>query len=70
MKAFLWYGLDKVSNCFHEEGSVLIEAETIERAREMANESCIRDVSKEPNAIFESNSKKEKMWIFPDAGCC
>lgn len=80
MKAFLWHGIAKVSSNYHEHGSVLIEAETIEMARELAvlkdwfdDEAPIQKmvgVDREPDAIFESNSTKENVWVFPDAGCC
>lgn len=81
MKAFLWHDIDKVSSNYHERGSVLIEAETIERARELAMVSGssgwpekeagpMEDITREPDAIFESNSNEEKVWVFPDAGCC
>lgn len=67
MKAFLWYNIDKVSNNYHEDWSVLIEADSIERARELAVN--MRGVEKEPDAIFTSENKAEKVWIFPNAGC-
>lgn len=83
MKAFLWYGVDECSCSYHKGGSVLIEAETIERAREIAFfdtydisdgykeiKKPITDISIEPDAIFDSHSTEEKVWIFPDAGCC
>lgn len=71
MKAFLWYEIGVVSDRYHSGGSVLIEAETLERAREIAlNGETKMKVEKEPDAIFDSTSKTEKLWVFPDAGCC
>lgn len=80
MKAFLWHSISKVSSNYHEHGSVLIEAETVERAREIAvfqdyldDESPLIKmvgVDSDPSAIFESTSTQEKVWVFPDAGCC
>lgn len=79
MKAFLWCEVDRVSTSYHENGSVLIEAETIERAREIAFmqnysgdilEEKISPIDRDPDAVFESRSTKEKVWVFPDAGCC
>lgn len=105
MKAFLWHLCKRVSDNYHENGSVLIEAATIERARELAvietkepvwdekkvqirkGEMVFDEIQKvlkeyrtvkipmlgpekEPAAVFTSKSKKEMVWVFPDAGCC
>jgi hypothetical protein len=77
MKAFLWKDLEKMSSNYHSGGSILIEAPTLERARELAVykdydnvENPIKGVDKEPNAVFESSGETEKVWAFPDAGCC
>ena len=78
MKAFLWKGIEEVSDNYHTDGSVLIEAETLERARELARIKGWREEDKgpmvgidaEPDLILDSPSKEEKVWVFPDAGCC
>ncbi len=79
MKAYLWHDIDKVSENYHERGSVLIQAESLERARELSK--CCTDkyregsysmigTDAEPDAVFECDSTEEKVWVFPDAGCC
>lgn len=73
MKAYLWHGIESVSDNYHERGSVLIEASSIERARELAvipEFVPMKGVEREPDRIFESDSTEEKVWVFPDAGCC
>lgn len=78
IKAYLWVGLKSVSNSYHEWGSVLIQAETVERARELAvitshgDQRPMQDVSVEPDAVFicEPDNQVEKVWVFPDSGCC
>lgn len=91
MKAFLWEYVVECSDNYHSEGAVLIEAETLERAREIAfykqstgikqtldkndwelvfESHKIVGVEKEPDAVFTSDSKEEKVWIFENAGCC
>jgi hypothetical protein len=85
MKAFLWLGLDRVSDRFHSGGSILVVAENIERAREISffetstfniendlyEEKKIKiDTPEKPDAIFESDLTEEKIWIFINAGCC
>lgn len=71
MKAFLWHIIEHVSAEYHHEGSVLIVASSLERAREigrMENEKM--ELAKLPDAEFESFSDEEKVWVFPNAGCC
>lgn len=84
MKAFLWHDISRVSGSWHQNGSVLIQAETLERARELATyvESSgygenrktkieKMDIENEPDAIFECLSPAdERIWVFPNAGCC
>ncbi len=70
MKAFLWHDIERVSSNYHPGGSVLIEAMSIEMARELALKSYIKGAEKEPDATFVSSSEVEKIWVFPDAGCC
>lgn len=79
MKAFLWHNINKVSDNYHANGSVLIEAETVERARELAvfragygdqKTTEQMDVDRDPDAVFDSPSTTEHVWVFPDAGCC
>lgn len=77
MKAFLWQGIDQVCEEYHQNGSVLIEAESLERARSIAvfeetgwGLNPMIGVEREPDAIFESSSSTEKVWIFQHTGCC
>lgn len=79
MKAYLWHEIENVSWNYHEEGSVLIEAETLKRAREIAffkdpfNDdklTSMEGIEREPDRIFDSDAKEEKVWVFPNAGCC
>lgn len=80
MKAFLWKDIKEVSDNYHTNGSVLIEAETLERAREIAIFNAatpmnpefvkMKGVEKDPDLILTSESRLEKVWVFPNAGCC
>lgn len=76
MKAFLWHQAEKVSENYHDNGSVLIEADSLERAKELAvidgwNDKKIKmKLGGEPDLELDSPSDKEKVWVFPDAGCC
>lgn len=73
MKAYLWHEISKVSDNYHQNGSVLIEADSLERARELAvidGGDPMVGTEREPDLILESNSEVEKVWVFPNAGCC
>lgn len=71
MKAFLWHQIDKVSDNYHEGGGVIIVAETIDRAREIALVGDEKmSIDGEPDYIFDSDLIEEKVIPFPNAGCC
>ena len=71
MKAYLWYDISYASDSYHTEGTVLIEAATLERARELGKETDRNmTIDDEPTKVFKSNSTEEKVWVFPNAGCC
>lgn len=71
MKAFIWHEIKSVSDNYHQEGSVLIIAESIERARQLAfDDGNISGVDSDPDFIFDANNYEEKVVAFPNAGCC
>jgi len=79
MNAYLWHGVARVSDNYHPQGSVLIEAATVERAREIAvikpwygdqAPTPMEGLDRAPDQIFVSPGNEEKVWVFPDAGCC
>lgn len=83
MKAFLWSNVSKCTERYHSGGAVLIEAENLERAREIGvfkydeytdqgeveATARISDLEREPDAVFETTGE-EKVWVFPNSGCC
>lgn len=82
MKAFLWQGVKTVSSSYHSGGSVLIEAENVDAARDIAvfeqwdwetdtnAKTKMEGLDRDPDAIFESSAKEPKVWVFENAGCC
>ena len=57
MKAFIWHEITSVSSRYHNEGSVLIIAESIERARQLAFDyGNISGVDRDPDFIFDANN--------------
>lgn len=76
MVAYLWHDIKRCSGHYHPEGSVLIVAPTLTRARELAvfkdidGETAKMDIERSPDAVFKSDYSTEKVWVFPNAGCC
>ena len=73
MKAFVWKRIEKVSNNYHEDGGLLIIAENLRRAREIAitrDGTPMIGVADEPDFIFEATAYQEEVIAFPDTGCC
>lgn len=81
MKAFLWHEVESVTAQYHPGGSVLIVAESIERAREIAvfrdwstSAGALVDMKMpleaEPDLVLQAEGQPEKVWVFPNAGCC
>ncbi len=74
MKIFIWNEIEKCSDNYHTEGGLVVIAETEERAREMVSASkCSLQDSEKPDEVFDLTTEsdpKEKVFVFPDAGCC
>ena len=72
MKIFIWKRVGQCSYNYHTEGGVTVIAETEERARELANELEYCDILPEeiPDLVANVDYMNEKVFIFPDAGCC
>jgi len=71
MKVFIWEDVEKCSNAYHENGGVVVFAETETRARELANQAgCEIKKDENPNEIRSVYSGSEKVYIMPNAGCC
>lgn len=71
MKIFIWRRIEKCSSYWHPEGGVVVVAENLERAKALAlvNGAEIKDDEK-PDAVYDVAQAEEKVFIFPDAGCC
>lgn len=72
MKIFIWERVEKCSDSFHEEGGVVVIADNEDVARDVANsvEGCNIQPEEKPVASYDVFADEEKVFIFPDAGCC
>lgn len=72
MKVFVWERIEDCSGSYHSEGGVVVFAKDETRARELANEIPDCNISKDelPDYIRNVTGNGERVFIFPDAGCC
>ena len=72
MKVFIWHRVSKCSDSYHEEGGVVVFANTLPRAREIANavKGCQIRPDEKPDEVRECGEGPERVFIMPDAGCC
>ena len=80
MKVFVWQKIENCTEHYHSEGGVVVFAETEERARWLANQDriengwteqgCRIDPTEMPDYVAECPGADEKVFVFPNAGCC
>lgn len=72
MNVFIWQQVEQCSLNYHAEGGVVVFAATEERARALANavEGCAIRADELPTEVRGVNAGDERVFIFPDAGCC
>jgi hypothetical protein len=70
MKVFVWKRIEQASSNWHSEGGLVVFADTLERARELAKEKKAHPAEDElPDTVRECEGG-EAVFIMPDAGCC
>jgi hypothetical protein len=73
MKLFMWDSVGGATGSYHDDGGVVVIAETLERAREMIASEKEREkceaLTLEPDLIRECDGA-EHISIHPNAGCC
>jgi len=73
MKVFVWEDVSHASDGHHSRGGVVVFAETETRAREIVNKDpeCKIEPTEKPNYVRNLlEGGDEKVFIFPDRGCC
>ena len=72
MKVFIWNNVNQCSNNWHSDGGVVVFADTEERAREIANleDGCNIAPNEQSDDVREVVGGEERVYIFPNAGCC
>lgn len=72
MKVFIWDRVNQCTDNFHSDGGVVVFADSEERARELANaiNGCCIKSDEFPDDVRDVADGPERVFIFPDAGCC
>jgi len=72
MNVYIWKHIEKVSDRYHEDGGVVVFAETEEMARALANSDgeCKIKPEEMPDHVRSCADGPEMVFIFPNAGCC
>ena len=83
MKLFKWSDVDYLTTSYHDNGGLVVIAETLERARELISDKCpgkhwshdavphrCSAMDTDPDDTFEIFGGSETIWVFPNAGCC
>ena len=72
MNVYIWQSVEQCSDNWHPEGGVVVFADTLEEARELANNTtgCYITDLEHPDAIRKCSKGEKKVIIMPNAGCC
>lgn len=66
MKTFIWQRVEKLTDNYHEEGGLLIIAESLERACEIEP----KIIGIKPDLEYVCADQLDKKIVFPDSGRC
>lgn len=71
---YVWENVSGLTNNWHDGGGALVIAEDLEMARILLLRNGVSESSetltKEPDFTTSVETNEEKVFIFPDAGCC
>jgi hypothetical protein len=73
MNIFIWERVDNMSYDYHSNGGLVVIARDLDRAREMIKEKIRPDceaLEKQPDFVSYVQETEEKIFDFPDSGCC
>lgn len=84
MKCYIWRRVTGLTDRHHDAGGLVIVAPSLERARELlrATEGVRTEVDeygetpceafdRDPDQVYDlAGTPEERVWVFPNAGCC
>jgi hypothetical protein len=71
MKVFIWSYVSELTDNYHSSGGLVVFANDIERAMELAIAQGVEFSADEvPDDVRVVDGGAEAVWIMPNAGCC
>ena len=67
MRMFVWEYLEGITHNYHDGGGVVAIAKDLERAQQLVGKPAKGKAADYSTSV---GTTKEKVFIFPDAGCC
>lgn len=72
MYIFVWEWIENLTDNYHSGGGLTVVAENLDRAKVIACKEGVSFSKKDsdPVAYALADTHEEKVFVFPDAGCC
>jgi hypothetical protein len=74
MKVFIWFNIDQLTDNHHSDGGLVVIADNEQDARIIAMERGVVFSDDEKPEVYKLDDEhlgsKNKIFIFPNAGCC
>lgn len=76
MKVFIWNSINELTDNYHSDGGLVVVAKDLERAHELARNEGVTFSEGDYDELTPTieyntdDSAEERVFIFPDAGCC
>ena len=70
MNVYVWERIERASNNYHPQGGVVVFANTLEEAIDMAAQKGALIANDELPDEIRTTKGKKAIYIMPDAGCC
>ena len=73
MTMFVWESVGNLTENYHDGGGVVVIAVSVDAARKQIEGACPKGctaLKDEPDYRANVEAGEEKIFVFPDAGCC
>ena len=69
-KVFIWNIVADLTNNYHSSGGLVVIADNLQDAGILAMEKGVRFNDETPTVYELKDTVEDKVYIFPNAGCC
>ena len=74
MNMYVWEDIQELTDNYHSDGGLVVLASSEARARELAIERGVKFGQNDVPDVYPlcacSATEEERVYLFPDAGCC